>query len=102
MKSPVAPYSTYLAQLEEAGYATTFTLYNTANFGVPQIRERLIFFASREEREVPFMQPTHDENGANGLPKWRTLRDAIGRLQGRPCKSTKFPEARLKVLPTFD
>jgi DNA (cytosine-5)-methyltransferase 1 len=85
-----------LAQLEEAGYATTFTLYNTANFGVPQIRERLIFFASREEREVPFMQPTHDEKGANGLLKWRTLREAIGHLQGRPCRSAKFPENRLK------
>ena len=85
-----------LAQLEEAGYATTFTLYNTANFGVPQIRERLIFFASRDGREIPFMQPTHDEHGANGLPRWTTLREAIGHLQGRPCRSTKFPESRLK------
>jgi DNA (cytosine-5)-methyltransferase 1 len=82
--------------LEEAGYSTTFTLYNTANFGVPQIRERLIFFASRDGKKVPFLTPTHDEKGLYGLPKWRTLRDAIGHLQGKDCHAGRFPEKRLR------
>jgi DNA (cytosine-5)-methyltransferase 1 len=82
--------------LEDAGYPVTFTLYNTANFGVPQVRERLIFFASRDGRSVPFLSPTHDELGRNGLPRWRTLRDEIGRLQGQLHHCSKFPEARLK------
>jgi DNA (cytosine-5)-methyltransferase 1 len=84
-----------LAKLEQAGYVTTFNLYNTANFGVPQIRERLIFFASREKREVPFMSPTHNETGSAGLLKWRSLRDAIADLQGRPMQAAKFPENRV-------
>jgi DNA (cytosine-5)-methyltransferase 1 len=83
-----------LAKLKQAGYVTTFNLYNTANFGVPQVRERLIFFASREDREIPFMKPTHDETGAAGLLKWRSLEDAIGHLQGKPMHSAKFPENR--------
>lgn len=84
-----------LRTLEEAGYKTTFTLYNTANFGVPQIRERLIFFASREQ-EVPFMSPTHNQFGQMGLLPWCTLRDAIGHLSGRPQHVVRFPENRLK------
>jgi DNA (cytosine-5)-methyltransferase 1 len=82
--------------LEDAGYPATFTLYNTANFGVPQIRERLIFFASREGKNIPFLSPTHDKSGQGGLPKWKSLREAIGHLQGKPYHATKFPETRLK------
>ena len=85
-----------LEKLERAGYVTTFNLYNTANFGVPQIRERLIFFASRENRAVPFMMPTHNETGSAGFLKWRTLRDAIGELQTQPMHFAKFPESRLE------
>jgi DNA (cytosine-5)-methyltransferase 1 len=82
--------------LEAQDYHVTFTLYNTANFGVPQIRERLIFFASREGRAVPYMRPTHDQNGDCGLPQWKTLREAISHLQGKPFHAAKFPEKRLR------
>lgn len=85
-----------LQMLEDAGYPVTFTLYNTANFGVPQIRERLIFFASRDGRKIPLMSPTHAEDPVIGLPAWKTLRDAIGPLQGKPFHAIKFPEKRLK------
>jgi DNA (cytosine-5)-methyltransferase 1 len=85
-----------LGVLERAGYKTTFNLYNTANFGIPQIRERLIFFASREGRSVPYLNQTHDEMGDNGLPKWRTFRDAVKDLPPEAPESSKFPEKRLR------
>lgn len=85
-----------LSLLERAGYKTTFNLYNTANFGVPQIRERLIFFASREGRSVPHLEKTHDENGENGLPKWNAFRDAVKNLPVETPESGKFPEKRLR------
>jgi DNA (cytosine-5)-methyltransferase 1 len=91
-----------LHMLEDAGYPVTFTLYNTANFGVPQIRERLIFFASRDGREVPLMSPTHAENPRVGLLPWKTLRDAIGSLQGKPFHAAEFPERRLKYYRMLD
>lgn len=69
-----------LSMLESAGYSTTFTLYNMANYGVPQVRERLIFFASRDGRGVPFMAPTHDQLATGELRPWRTLRDALSGL----------------------
>lgn len=86
-----------LRLLEDSGYITTFTLYNTANYGVPQSRERLIFFASRDGHGVPFIQPTHSETGENGLLPWSTVRSAI---EGLTAKHThgNFSEKRLKYL----
>lgn len=83
-----------LKLFESYGYKTTFTLYNTANFGVPQIRERLIFLACRQGEEMPFLSPTHDEFGMFGMPKWRTLKDAIWKLQHKPLRFSKFPNYR--------
>jgi DNA (cytosine-5)-methyltransferase 1 len=87
-----------LDHLESQGYSTTFTLYNTANFGVPQVRERLIFFASREGRGIPFIAPTHSETAADGLPCWRTLRDAVWHLRGTRLTHGMFPMQRLRYL----
>jgi len=85
-----------LSRLRSAGYEVTFNLYNTANFGVPQSRERLIFIASRQGERVPHLQPTHDAKGACGLLPWVTLRDAIGPLKSAEHHSAAFPEKRLK------
>lgn len=85
-----------LRLLENAGYTTTFTLYNVANFGVPQTRERLIFFASRTGEKVPLIPPTHDEFGRRGLAKWKTLREAIAPLQNAEHHFLQFPESRLQ------
>ena len=37
-----------LKHLEEAGYAVSFNLYNAANFGAPQIRERVVLIGKLE------------------------------------------------------
>src|SRR5690606_11009298 len=65
-----------ITALESFGYYVTFNLYNTANFGVPQIRERLVMFASRHG-PVPDLVPSHSETEDGGLPKWRTFREAV-------------------------
>lgn len=40
-----------LERLEVAGYAVSFNLYNTANFGTPQIRERVVLIGKLVENE---------------------------------------------------
>jgi DNA (cytosine-5)-methyltransferase 1 len=85
-----------LSRLEASGYKATFNLYNTANYGVPQARERVIFFASRDGASVPYIDPTHDEMGRHGLPKWRTLHDAVSGLDTSSLTAGKFPESRLQ------
>lgn len=85
-----------LHKLEEGGYTVTFNLYNAANYGAPQKRERVVFFCSRDGEKVPYLPPTNDEFGNFGLPKWRTVREVISDLKENEQKAMKFPEKRLK------
>jgi site-specific DNA-cytosine methylase len=68
-----------LGQIEAAGYKASYRLYDTADFGVPQHRRRVIFFLSRDGETVEPMTATH---GGEGQPRHVTLRDAIAHLQG--------------------
>lgn len=74
---PLAPDETrggalrhILAALESAGFGVTFDLYDAANFGVPQRRERVVLLASRAGKP-PRLVPTH------GPADWRTFRAAV-------------------------
>lgn len=83
-----------LKRLQESGYSYAFNLYNAANFGTPQCRERVVLICSRNGREVPYLEPTHSNASEFQLPAWRTFRDAVRGLEESPC--LKFPEKRLK------
>ena len=71
-----------LDQLKEMGYTMSFNLYNAAYFGAPQIRERVVIIGKLGEEKVSYLQPTHNEDGTNGLKQWRTLKDAFCKLFG--------------------
>jgi DNA (cytosine-5)-methyltransferase 1 len=80
------------SRLKKAGYclrssnpAVTkdFLVLNAADYGVPQLRERVIIIGNRLNRANPFPKPTHCppelvEN--TGLLPYVTLHDAIGDL----------------------
>lgn len=85
-----------LSKLEEGGYTVTFNLYNAANYGAPQKRERVVFFCSRDGEKVPYLPPTNDEFGNFGLPKWRAVKEVISNLDESKQVYTQFPERRLK------
>lgn len=85
-----------LTMLRNAGYGVSFNLYNSANFGTPQKRERVILVCSRDGERLPYLSPTHDEHGRFGLPTWNTVRQAISDLQGDAHEHINFPEKRLK------
>lgn len=83
--------------LEEKGYGVTFNLYNSANYGVPQIRERVVIIACRDGYKMPYLEPTHSQNGEHGLLPWKTLREAIGNINKENNKlCATFPEKRLR------
>ena len=78
----------FLQRLKKS-YNVKEDVLNAANYGVPQVRRRFVLHAVRkdinEELETigfSFGLPkaTHDEKGNNGLPKWKTVREAIGDL----------------------
>ena len=82
--------------LEQSGYSISFNLYNAANFGTPQKRERVIIICSRDGKKPPYLEPTHSENGEFGLPKWRTFAEAVSILKNEEHNFIRFPEKRLK------
>ncbi len=82
--------------LRNSGYKVSFELYNAANFGAPQIRERVIMLAYRGEEKLPYLTPTNDEKGRYGLPKWRTLGEILASLNVSEHHYIPFPEKRLK------
>ena len=49
-------------RLRDAGYEISFNLYNSANYGTPQSRERVIIVCSRVNDAVPYLRPTHSKN----------------------------------------
>jgi len=67
-------------------YETNWKLINCAEFGVPQIRERVFMVGSRDGRRFRFPQPTHARPEAEALDlfdshePYRTAWDAIGDL----------------------
>ncbi|MCI8425481.1 MAG: DNA cytosine methyltransferase [Adlercreutzia sp.] len=85
-----------LKHLEEAGYTVAFNLYNAANFGAPQIRERVVLIAKRGSEKVPYLTPTHSGNPEDGLLPWRTFREAVEGLDPEDAHHSDFPAKRLK------
>ena len=85
-----------ISQLKENGYSVSFNLYNSANFGTPQKRERVIIICSRDGKKAPYLEPTHSEFGEFGLQKWRTFRDAVSSLKNQNHDHINFPEKRLQ------
>jgi len=76
-----------LKLFEETGYDIYYEKLNSANFGVPEIRYRILFFGKRSDlnkRIIP-PKPTHCPEAIISpdgfvLKKWITVRQAIGDL----------------------
>jgi DNA (cytosine-5)-methyltransferase 1 len=66
-----------LKDFNQLGYKTDPHLYQAANYGVPQTRERVMFVGTREDVR-PFVVPPPERSAAN----WMTAREAIGDLEG--------------------
>lgn len=86
-----------MERLRNFGYNVSFELYNAANFGAPQIRERVVLIGKEVGNKMPYLLPTHSDDEQYNLQPWRTLKDALENL---PYKtehhSIEFPEKRLK------
>lgn len=85
-----------LKRLDEMGYTVSFNLYNAANFGAPQIRERVVLIAKRDGDAVAWLEPTHSNAPSWNLLPWKTLRSACGGMETDTMRYLQFPEKRLK------
>lgn len=85
-----------IQKLRKAGYGVSFNLYNSANFGTPQKRERIVVVCSRDGKKLPYLVPTNSENGLFNLPKWRSFKEAMNGSKIDKHHHLEFPEKRLK------
>lgn len=86
---------TVLNKLESMGYGVSFNLYNAANFGAPQIRERVVLIAKRDGSICDWLTPTNSNDPKWQLDTWKTFSDAVGGLKGEQ-HYVQFSEKRLK------
>jgi DNA (cytosine-5)-methyltransferase 1 len=79
-------------KFSELGYTSEHRVLNSADYGCPQRRERVIFIAVKKGYEITYPIPTHSESGDN-LKKWVSVREAIDDLKDVP-DDKKFSHVR--------
>lgn len=74
---------TIKSDFADLGYEVSHKLLNTADYGVPETRERVIIVGVRKDlgKEFQFPEPTHSKDPESGLKPWVTLKEAIGDLE---------------------
>lgn len=71
-----------LQKLHELGYQTVYNVVNSADYGVPQKRRRLVLIGAKyQNMRLQFPMKTHsDPLRSPGLKPWSTVREAISDL----------------------
>lgn len=103
LNSVVLPRITSENQL---GYQLSYGLLNSADYGVPQVRQRAIFIGSRDHELsrdggspsiVQLVQHTHSEIQYQGVLDWRVLGEALEDLPTGETEGAKYSPARAEV-----
>ena len=88
MKRDITKFRTNVTNIirstfESMGYDVEMKLLNSANYGVPQKRERVIFIGIKKEMgiDITYPEPTHNKDGSDGKQKWISVREAIDDLK---------------------
>mgnify|MGYP004629120071 FL=1 len=68
-----------LKDFKSIGYNVQYRVLNAADYGVPQTRLRVIIVGVRKDVhfEYKYPSPTNSKDGANGLPRWVSVSDAL-------------------------
>lgn len=80
-----AVFHDFVESLKQLGYTVWYDVVDSSKYGVPQLRRRMVLFASKHG-EIKMIPPTHER------PK--TVRQAIGRLRALTAGETA-PRDRL-------
>ncbi|MEG4288311.1 DNA cytosine methyltransferase [Microcoleus sp. C2C3] len=95
---PGAALQVILAEMKRIGYEVVYDLLNTADYGVPQVRERVIFIGYKGDDSVTLPLPNHSQKGTDKQPTWLTLREGLKDLVDSQPEFVPYSESRLKYL----
>ena len=95
---PGAALQVILAEMKRIGYEVVYDLLNTADYGVPQVRERVIFIGYKGDDSVTLPLPSHSQKGTGKQPKWLTLKEGLKDLVDAQPEFVPYSESRLKYL----
>lgn len=90
-----------------AKYTVAWKVLNAAQFGVPQLRERVFLVGSRDAAHFRFPEPTHtdpeqsDDLLSAELERYRTAWDAIGDLAGATDETLAMGGQWADLLPSI-
>lgn len=90
--------SIILDKLKTMGYGISFNLYDAANFGAFQHRERVVLIAKRDGTKCRYLTPTNSGDPKWGLPAWRTFRQAVKDIEDDPQHYVPLRADRMKWL----
>ena len=76
-------FDKYLKYLGRKGYQTVWDVLDSADYGVPQHRMRVVAISVRNDLKVkPTLPvPTHSRDGSEGTKRWVWVKDVIGNLR---------------------
>ena len=74
------PFVDWIAEaVDDAGYNMSWNIHNAADYGVPQKRERVLFFGARKGLSIPPIIAGNYGEGPGKIP-YQTVLEAIGHL----------------------
>ena len=81
-----------LSDFSKLGYNISYRVLNSADYGVPQIRQRIIIVGVRKDLkfEYRFPLPTHNAEGTGNLLKWISVGSALSDIPD-PDTPNKMP-----------
>lgn len=87
-----------LSELAELKYYVRYGLVNSADYGVPQSRLRVIFLGSRDGEDLQWLTPTHAKEPSKKLEEWISLKKGLGDLREQEPEFVDFPAERRQLL----
>ncbi len=95
-----------LDDLEALGYEVRWQIINAADYGLPQLRQRVFIIAMQEPNPIQFPEPTHSPKDQNNL--FFTLKPYVGAgdvivdLSEPSAKGTEREDSHIDVTPAGD
>lgn len=93
-------------ELTSLGYHVQYKVLNSADYGIPQVRERVFLIASSTKGAYHFPLETHagsSEGSLFQLKPWQTLRDALHDLREPTQKGEPIPlDSHFDITPRGD